>query len=116
MRPFDRLDRVVETCLLGLIIVPPFLFGAVPLWAQSVLEVTAVVAAGVWLLKNLRRSKFRYFRSPLHLPIFLFLLLILFQSFPMPDSLLRTLSPRTHELYSQPSVVAATYGGPLRPP
>ncbi len=23
MRPFDRLDRVVETCLLGLIIVPP---------------------------------------------------------------------------------------------
>ncbi len=29
----------------------------------------------------------------------------------MPDSLLRTLSPRTHEPYSQPSVVAATYGG-----
>ncbi|MBF8253504.1 MAG: Tetratricopeptide repeat protein, partial [Deltaproteobacteria bacterium] len=107
-------DRTVTGGLLFLILFTPFAFGSVHPWAYSIMEALLFLLVVVWmaklfLLRNQRgeniadfeigNSKFRI--APYALPLAAFLVFALLQLLPLPPSLLRVLSPQTHQLYTQ---------------
>ncbi len=50
--------------------------------------------------RNAEFNRFGLVKTPLNIPIILFMALILFQLIPLPSGLLKSLSPNTHYLYS----------------
>ncbi|MFH0813051.1 MAG: O-antigen ligase family protein [Pseudomonadota bacterium] len=108
-------DRIIESGLIFLIIFTAFAFGAVHIWAYTLMELTVFFLLLIWLLKLVITSKkekessnwllatdhWQLVRTPLNLPLILFLSLILFQMIPFPPGVLKTISPNTYKLYQQ---------------
>jgi O-antigen ligase len=114
-------DKIIESGIIFLIIFTPLAFGTVHVWAYTLMELTVIILLLVWLFKmaisyrlqvtnenpekssNFQPSAFspQPIRTPLTLPLLLFLCLILFQMLPLPPSVIKHLSPNTYNLYKQ---------------
>jgi len=98
-----------------LIIFSPLAFGSVETWAYSIIEIIVVFITLTWFIKiwiknsiknkddKLSSYKFRfhYLKTPINLPILVFIAFILLQIIPMPEFILRAVSPNTYEIYSE---------------
>ncbi|MFC1590677.1 O-antigen ligase family protein [Candidatus Omnitrophota bacterium] len=73
MQRHTTYDKLIEACLIFLIIFTPFAYGAVLPWTIAVFEVTAGFMALLWFFKMLANGKFEFVRAPLTLFIFLFI-------------------------------------------
>jgi O-antigen ligase len=98
-------NAVIETGLIFLIVFTPFAFGAVHIWAYTIMELTVLFLVCLWLIKMIvTEGRIRIPRTPLNITIILFICLILFQLIPLPETILKIISPNTQQLYTE------TYG------
>ena len=121
-------NKIIEAGLIFLVIFTAFSFGAVEVWAYSLMEFVIFGCSFLWILKHFLHSNDRYESTrnsstnnrhtrqhatkdnlkntpkpsvyPLYIPIILFFLLALFQLVPLPPKIVKFISPRTYELYS----------------
>ena len=74
-------DRLIESCLLFLIIFTPFAFGSVQPWSIAVFEVIAALMFLFWIFKMLTSGKFKFNRNPIIFLIFFLILYVFLQFF-----------------------------------
>jgi len=74
-------DKLIELCLIFLIIFTPLAYGAVHPWSIAVFEVTAALMFLFWVFKILKTGAFEFVRNPLTPFIFLFIFYIFLQLF-----------------------------------
>lgn len=91
---------LLEFSLIFLIIFTPLAFGAVHFWAFTLMEVLILFLLLTHLFSPSPFSS-SFWGLRFTLPFLLFFALILFQIIPLPTSLVKTLSPKTAELYQQ---------------
>lgn len=96
MNPFTV---IIEAGLMLLILFAPFAFGSVPLWANTVVELTVLGLLFVWVIKMIREGEFAFPGTGLNLPVALFLGLVIFQMIPIGTALLGIISPATNRFY-----------------
>jgi len=117
-------DKAIEGGLLFLIIFTPLAFGTVHIWSITVMELLVAFLVILWMIKslNIQRLKDDYLinynrdgggqvllsssrlglvKTPLNIPILLFIALVVFQLTPLPPSALKLISPGTYQLYSE---------------
>lgn len=116
-------NAIIENGLIFLILFTPLAIGTVHVWAYTLMELTVFFLILVWLFKLVfaesfqqkpvtenqkesfglqpQGSSFRFVRTPLNLPLLLFLCLILFQMVPLPPSVIKHLSPNTYKIYAK---------------
>ncbi|MFQ5902736.1 MAG: O-antigen ligase family protein [Candidatus Binatia bacterium] len=92
-------DSIIQTGFIFLIIFTPLAFGAVQPWSIVVMELTVLLMVAAWLLKMIQRRELRFSKTPLNIPLVLFVVLVLFQMFPLSPSMIQYLSPNTYDLY-----------------
>src|SRR5207253_262198 len=92
-------DLTIQGGLLFLIIFTPLAFGTVYPWGIALMECVVLCMALAWIFKLLRTGGVRLVRTPLNLPILLFLGLIGLQLLPLPPTVLYFVSPATYSLY-----------------
>ena len=73
-------DRIVEACVLFLIVFTPFAFGTVEPWSEAVAEIVILGMVLTWLIGSLRNWELRIELPAGWLPAALFLALIAFQA------------------------------------
>jgi len=118
-------DRIIEWGIIFLLVSTPLAlptrYGTVHLWVYTTIEFTIFLLVIIWLLKrtiiaassnselrtpnskirnlNLSINRFGFARTPLNLPIILFVCLVIFQLVPLPSGILSSISPNTYYLY-----------------
>jgi len=66
-------DRAIELVLIGLLVFAPLAFGTVQVWSMTVVHLMTLVMLAAWLIKVTALGKLRLIKTPLDLPILLFL-------------------------------------------
>src|SRR5712691_11631878 len=94
-------DLTIQGGLLFLIIFTPLAFGCVYPWGIALMEWLVPLMALAWVFKLLHTGRLQVVRTPLNLPILLFLGLIGLQLLPLPPIVLYWISPNTYGLYQQ---------------
>ena len=95
------LDAIVEAGLMFLIVFTPFAFGAVEMWAYTVMELTVLLLVAAWVIRMLAvDGEIRIPRTSLNIPIILFVCLILLQLTPLPGAVLKVISPAALDAYT----------------
>ncbi|MFC1576075.1 O-antigen ligase family protein [Candidatus Omnitrophota bacterium] len=74
-------DRLIESCLIFLIIFTPLALGAVHPWSIAVFEIAAAIMFFLWMLKIFKTGKLEFVRNPVTVFIFLFIGYIVMQLF-----------------------------------
>ena len=97
-------ERLIKWGIIFLIVFTPLAFGTVHLRPITLMELIVLFLTLIWLIKL--TVQFKIVKTPLNLPIIIFLFLIVSQILPLPFSLIKLLSPNTCVLYK-------TYGGSL---
>jgi len=123
-QPHKYLDAIIEKGIISLLIFTPLAFGTVQPWSIAVMEITAFTLFFIYLIKKilqnpqpsapspnpssaLRRyplSVIRYLSSAPNRPLpsvlcLLFLLLTLFQMQPLPEAIIKLISPASLTTY-----------------
>lgn len=91
----------IQGSLLCLVIFTPLAFGGVYPWGIAVMELVALFMTLAWVLKLLYGRQLRAVRTPLNLPIILFLSLVGLQLLALPPQLMSILSPTTYALHQR---------------
>ena len=94
-------DLTIQGGLLFLIIFTPLAYGSVYPAGIALMQCTVLCMALAWVLKLLHTERLQVVRTPLNLPILLFLGLIGLQLLPLPPLVLYVISPHTYGLYQQ---------------
>ena len=94
-------DLTIQGGLLFLIIFTPLAFGSVYPGSIALMEGMALCMALAWVFKLLHTGRLQVVRTPLNLPILLFLGLIGLQLLPLPPIVLYVISPHTYGLYQR---------------
>lgn len=93
---FQRIyHNILDAAIISLIVFTPFAFGAVHIWAYTISEII------IFLLLILFAIKYFFFAElfiekalkPLYIALLLVLLLVVFQLIPLPQNIVRFLSP-----------------------
>ena len=104
------IDRMIGLTLILLLVFTPIAFGAMDLWAFSLMELGILFVIVLWALQlgvislsrtpnsNLTFIRQSAIRIPQWILLGLFLCLILFQMTPLPSGLVKALSPQTYDL------------------
>ncbi len=108
-------NRIIEYGIIFLIVFTPLAFGSVHPWAYSTMELTICFLVIIWALKQIISTfnpqsainnhqssilnRFGLVKTPMNIPIVLFIGLAVFQLIPLPSGILKSLSPNTHNLY-----------------
>ena len=103
------INYFIEFFLILLLIFTPIAFGAMDLWAVSLMELAILFIMILWAVQFGIISKLQIpdsklqppgpgLRTPNLILLVLFLCLILFQMVPLPSAIVRTVSPKTYEL------------------
>ena len=103
-------NKIIEFGLIFLVVFTPLAFGTVHIWSITIMELVVIFLLTVWIAKliasrhKLKNSKpssltLEFTKTPLNLPILLFVCFILFQLSPLPPFAIKHLSPNTYKLY-----------------
>jgi O-antigen ligase len=92
---------IIEGGLLSLVIGAPLAFGAVYPWGTAGIELVALLMALAWALQQLQTRRLQWVRTPLNLPMLLFVGLVGLQLLPLPPALLHIVSPHTYAMYQR---------------
>jgi len=94
-------DSVIKLILIALLIFTPIAFGSVEIWAFSLMELGILLIMVLYVIQEfLIRNPHSALRTPhsAFVLCFLFLALILFQMIPLPDAMVKVISPQTYNL------------------
>ena len=94
-------DKIIEKGIIFLIVFTPFAFGTVHTWSITIMELIVLSLTLIWIIKLI--VKFQLVKTPLNLPLIIFLFLIVFQIIPLPNSIIKILSNTyaLHKTYSE---------------
>ena len=110
-RKIKTCNHIIEGGIILLIIFSPLAFGSVEPWAYSIIVITVISLTIIWLIKIWMKSSVKkrdtnpstfslgYIKTPLNLPILIFIGFILLQLIPLPEPVLKAISPNTREIY-----------------
>ena len=110
-RKIKTCNHIIECGIIFLIIFSPLAFGSVEPWAYSIIEITIIFLTMIWLIKIWMKNSVKkietnpstfslgYIKTPLNLPILIFIGFILLQLIPLPEPVLKAFSPNTHQIY-----------------
>ncbi|WP_096896297.1 O-antigen ligase family protein [Candidatus Scalindua japonica] len=121
-------DRVIEWGIIFLLVFTPLAlptrYGLLHLWVYTIIEITIFVLVIIWLLKriiiainansdlripnSIIINRFGFVKTPLNIPIILFVGLIILQLIPLPPGALKLLSANTYYLYQNSNPLPAT--------
>jgi O-antigen ligase/Tfp pilus assembly protein PilF len=90
------MPRIAYSLFIVTLIFAPLAFGTVELWSYTVMELMICVSA-LFLFASYRQNKF--YQVPGMVPLLLVCGMILFQTIPLPASLVQLISPETHQIY-----------------
>jgi len=98
------LNLIIRSGVIGLVVFSPLAFGSVHTWAFTTIEIIILVLYLLWTIRSFHGKHgelqgLKWIKTPLNLPIFLFIGFVLFQLCPLPSSLLKIISPTTYRLY-----------------
>lgn len=119
----EIVDRIIEWGIIFLLVFTPLAFGAVHLWAYSLMEFIICFLGILWIIKLLviygkktytvsnsksvnphtpfLVNRFGFVKTSLNIPIFIFVGLTFFQLISLPPGVLKFLSPHTYSLYEE---------------
>jgi hypothetical protein len=110
-RFLNYLDRVIDAGLVFVLVFTPLAFGAVEGWARAIGQLAILFVFSAWVLKitwgpspripgpNVILGG-RVRLSGVEWPALAFVVVILLQLVPLPPSVMRTISPRTAEIFA----------------
>lgn len=87
-------DFTIEALLYFLLIFIPLAFGGVQILPLTILESISFLILAIWLIKRLFIPDSTVIKAYFWLPVILFILLVIFQLFPLPKEILGFLSPK----------------------
>ena len=94
----SRCETVVFVGCGVLLVFAPLAFGSVHVWAYSFVEIGVFSLLLLYFLDRLlysRTERLEWVKTPLNTFLILFVLFILFQLIPLPESILSYISPKT---------------------
>ncbi len=96
----------IESGIIFLLVFTPLAFGAVHIWAYSVMEVSVILLLGMWIIKSIaarrlsKRDKMKHSQMPVvNILTAAFVGLLVFQLVPFPAAAMKRLSAHTYDLY-----------------
>ena len=95
----SRIDKIIFTGIIVLLVFAPLAFGSVHVWAYSFLELGVFLLLALWFVDRLivsRVEKISWVKSPVNLLLLLLLVFIGLQLLPLPSSVVALISPRTY--------------------
>lgn len=99
--PISRLDIVIESLLIGLLVFMPLAFGAVQAWSEEVVIALSGAIAVCFVLKLVCCRRRALIWSWCYVPLGIFLLIAILQLIPLPASLVGVISPNTAALKTE---------------
>lgn len=94
------IDKIIHYGLLFLIIFPPLTVCFKQLWYYTTAAaIVALMLVGLWLLRCVLDGEFKFIKTPLNIPAFALLAVIIFQLIPLPPALLNIISPESTKVY-----------------
>lgn len=75
----DLYGRLIEFCLLFLIIFTPLAYGAVEPWGIATIEITAAIMGFLWVFKMLKNGVLEFVHNPINIFIFFFIFYVFLQ-------------------------------------
>ncbi|MEN8247001.1 MAG: O-antigen ligase family protein, partial [Thermodesulfobacteriota bacterium] len=96
--PPSKIDKVIFVGILVLLVFAPLAFGAVHVWAYSLVEFGVFLLLALWFVDRLvvsRAENISWVKSPVNLLLMLLLVFIGLQLLPLPSPVVAWLSPRT---------------------
>ena len=94
----SRIDKIIFGGIIALLIFAPLAFGAVHVWAYSVIQLGVLLLLALWFVDRLivsNTSTLTWVKTPVNLMMIILVGFILFQIIPLPPFLLALLSPKT---------------------
>ncbi|MBN1548329.1 MAG: hypothetical protein JW902_16890, partial [Syntrophaceae bacterium] len=95
----DLNTRVIQFGIYGIVTFSILTFGAVQVWAFSVVEMAVFFVVFLCILDWARTSSFTIRKDPAWILLLLFIVVVLMQLLPLPSPVLKFLSPSTYQLY-----------------
>jgi O-antigen ligase len=99
MLKVSRIDKIIFAGIIALLMFAPLAFGAVHVWAYSLVEVGVFLLLLLWLVDRLivsNTGSLSWVKIPMNLMLMLLLVFIGLQLLPLPSSVVAWLSPHTH--------------------
>lgn len=96
----------VSNIFFGTLIFSPLAFGAVEIWSVLIMEAGIFSALAIYLFFIQKQDQPGLLKAPGLIPLSVLLCYILIQAIPLPQALIRMISPATFALYSQSVWVA----------
>jgi O-antigen ligase len=99
------LQKTIRSGIIALAVFAPLAFGAVHVWAYSVVEISVIFLMGLWLMQTFFKAKsqveHKKHKIPLGFNLLLggFVCLIIFQLIPFSPKVIKRLSPAAYDLY-----------------
>jgi O-antigen ligase len=92
---------LLDAGIIFLIVFTPLAFGAVHIWAYSLLEIVVYSLLILWAAKSFFSSELKFDRTlvPLYITFILFIAYSYLQTVPVSPDTVKTLSPKAYELY-----------------
>ncbi len=98
------IDRTIDAGLIFIAVFAPLAFGSVHIWAYTLIEVIVFSLLIIWAVKHLLFSPINSTQGeliPLYICFGIFTIAVCLQIIPLPPHIIRLLSPRAYELYTQ---------------
>ncbi len=92
------MDIILEFLLVFLVFFSPLIYGSVTILPQSLLEATSFLLLFLFLLNRLSKDRTSFIKISF-LPLLVFLGLVCFQLFPLPEKCLSFISPAAFSLF-----------------
>lgn len=94
-------DAVIEKGIIFLLIFTPLVFGTVHPWSISIMETAIFIVLGAWLFKMAFLREISMIKTPLSLsiPVAALAGLMIFHLMPLPEWVLKNISPSTIRIY-----------------
>lgn len=93
------LDKTIEAGLLLIVIFTPLAFGTVHVWAYTLFELAVLFLVSIWIIKMIYHGEISIPSTSLNLSILAFIFLIFFQLIPIPEGIIKLVSPSTNQIY-----------------
>jgi len=99
------MTKTVFGLFVFILLFSPLAFGTVESWSFTVMETCTVFAFLLFLIGAARQKQGFLYETPGVLPLLFFLIYILLQLVPLPQEIVRKVSPETYRLYKETVLV-----------
>lgn len=109
--PYSRLlDRTIYLLIISLLVFSPLPIGSVKPASLLIIQILSFLIFILWLFKSMTEGRQPFVSAKPYLPFLFFLVLCLFQTIPLPSSVLELLSGKSLEIWESTRSVLTDIG------